>query len=151
MMIVSPKPTKLQLEANWFEKMKNMKFLIVGNVDICKGLEYLCNGSRVLNWLEFSLSFVPSNFCPQKLVALNMPQSQIILDKLFKRIKSRSLTHKNFRNCQHIRKLPDLFSASSNVKKLDLSRFMTLLDTLIGLKVRTSGVALNFKFFQATS
>ena len=83
-MIVSLEPTKLQLEANCFKKMKNMKFLMVGNVDICRGLEYLPNGLRVLDWLGFSLSSLPSNFHPQKLVAPNMPQSQIILDKLFK-------------------------------------------------------------------
>ena len=84
MMIVLPEPTKLQLEANCFEKMKNLKFLMVGNVDICRGLEYLPNGLRVLDWQWFPLSSLPSNFRPQKLIALNMPQSQIILDKLFK-------------------------------------------------------------------
>ena len=84
MMIVPPEPTKLQLEANCFEKMKNLKFLMVGNVDICRGLEYLPNGLRVLDWLWFPLSSLPSNFRPQNLVALNLPQSRIILDKVFK-------------------------------------------------------------------
>ena len=83
-MIVSPEPTKLQLKANCFEKMKNLKFLIVGNVDICRGVEYLPNGLRLLDWQGFPFSSLPSNFRPQKLIALNMPQSQIILDKLFK-------------------------------------------------------------------
>ena len=84
MMTVSPEPTTLQLEANCFEKMKNLKFLIVGNVDICRGVEYLPNGLRLLDWQGFPLSSLPSNFCPQKLVSLNMPQSQTILDNLFK-------------------------------------------------------------------
>ena len=84
MMIVPLEPTKLQLEANCFEKMKNLKFLMVGNVDISRGLEYLPNGLRVLDWLGFPLSSLPSNFRPQKLIALNMPQSRIILDKVFK-------------------------------------------------------------------
>ncbi|XP_050278775.1 disease resistance protein RPV1-like [Quercus robur] len=121
MMIVPPEPTKLQLEANCFEKMKNLKFLMVGNVDICRGLEYLPNGLRVLDWLWFPLSSLPSNFRPQNLVALNLPQSRIILDKLFKRMQCRSLTHMNFHNCQYIRRLPDLLSATPNVKNLDLN------------------------------
>ena len=83
-MLVSPEPTKLQPEAKCFEKMKNLKFLRVGNVDICRGLEYLPNGLRVLDWLGFPLSSLPSNFHPQKLVALNMPESRVVLDKLFK-------------------------------------------------------------------
>ena len=83
-MIVSPEPKTLQLEANCFEKMKNLKFLIVGNIDICRGVEYLPNGLRLLDWQGFLLSSLPSNFCPQKLVAPNMPQSQTILDNLFK-------------------------------------------------------------------
>ena len=81
-MIVSPRPTKLQLEANCLEKMKNLKFLMVGNVDTCKGLEYFPNGLRVLDWQRFPSSSLPPNFCPQKLVALNMPQSQITLENI---------------------------------------------------------------------
>ena len=84
MMVVSPEPKTLQLEANCFEKMKNLKFLMVGIVDICRGLEYLLNGLRVLDWLGFSLSSLPSNFHPQKLIALNMPKCRVVLDRLFK-------------------------------------------------------------------
>ena len=62
--------------------MKNPKFLIVGNVDICGGFEYLPNGLRLLDWTRFPLSSFPSNFRPQKLIALAMPQSHIILDKV---------------------------------------------------------------------
>ena len=80
-MLCSPEPAKLQLEAKCFEKMTNLKFLIVGNVDICGSIEYLPNELRLLDWPEFPLSSLPSNFRPQKLIALNMPQSQVILDK----------------------------------------------------------------------
>ena len=37
------------------------------------------------------------------------------------RIQCRSLTHMNFRDCQYIRKLPDLLSATPNVKNLYLN------------------------------
>ena len=82
-MLIFPEPTKLQLEANCFEKMRNLKFLMVGNVDICVDLEYFPNGLRVFDWSGFPLSSLPSNFHPQNLVVLNMPQSHIILDKFF--------------------------------------------------------------------
>ena len=81
-MICSPERVKVQLEAKCFEKMKNLKFLVVANVDICGGIEYLPKELRLLDWPEFPLSFLPSNFQPQKLIALNMPQSRVILDKL---------------------------------------------------------------------
>jgi hypothetical protein len=61
------------------EKMKNLKYLKVQNV-ICEDLIYLPNGLRLLDWSEFPLSSLPSNFVLQNLVALNMPGSQIQLD-----------------------------------------------------------------------
>ena len=74
----------MKLEPKCLEKMKNLMFLIVNNVDICRGLEYLPNELRIIDWPGFPLSSLPSNFDPQKLIALNMPESQVALDKLFK-------------------------------------------------------------------
>ena len=81
-MICSPKSSKIQLEPKCLEKMKNLKFLIVSNVEICGDLNYLPNGLRVLDWPGFPSSSLPSNFCPPKLVVLNMPKSQLLLPKL---------------------------------------------------------------------
>ena len=78
----SPEPEEMQLEAKFLEKMKNLKFLMIDNIDICGGIEYLPNGLRLLDWPGFPLSCLPSNFRAQNLIALNMPQSQVILDKL---------------------------------------------------------------------
>jgi hypothetical protein len=64
------------------EKMKSLKYLKVHNV-ICEDLKYLPNGLRLLDWREFPLSSLPSNFVLQNLVALNMPRSQIQLDGHF--------------------------------------------------------------------
>ena len=74
----------MKLEPKCLEKMKNLMFLIVNNVDICRGLKYLPNELRIIDWLGFPLSSLPSNFDPQKLIALNMPESRVTLDKLFK-------------------------------------------------------------------
>jgi hypothetical protein len=64
------------------EKMKNLKYLKVQNV-ICEDLINLPNGLRLLDWSEFPLSSLPSNFVLQNLIALNMPRSQIQLDGHF--------------------------------------------------------------------
>ncbi|XP_030961150.1 TMV resistance protein N-like [Quercus lobata] len=124
--IISPEPTKLQLKANCFEKMGNLKFLLVGNVDTCGDLEYLPNGLRVLDWSRFPSSSLPSNFRPHNLVVLNMPQSPVILDKIFKSIQYKSLTYMNFSSCQYITKLPNLLSAAPNIKELNLSKCQKL-------------------------
>ena len=81
-MICSPKSSKIQLEPKCLEKMKNLKFLIVSNVEICGDHEYLPNELRVLDWHGFPLSSLPSNFHSQKLTILNMPESRVIMYKL---------------------------------------------------------------------
>ncbi|XP_065637386.1 disease resistance protein RUN1-like [Quercus suber] len=55
-MICSPEPSKMKLEPKFFKKMKNLKFLMASNVDICRGLKYLPNELRVLDWSGFPLS-----------------------------------------------------------------------------------------------
>ena len=82
-MCCSPQPITMPIGAKAFEKMKNLKFLIVRNVHICKELEYLPNGLMVLKWPEFPFS-LPSNYYPQKLVELEMPRSLIRLETTFK-------------------------------------------------------------------
>ena len=80
-----PEPRMVQLEANTFKKMKNLKFLIVQNVQILRGLEYLPSGLRLLDWPDYSFS-LPSTFCPQLLVKLNMPHSCIALEEPFRQV-----------------------------------------------------------------
>ena len=84
-MCCSPQPITMPIGAKAFEKMKNLKFLIVRNVHICEELKYLPNGLRLLEWHEFPFS-LPSRYCPQQLVALDMPYSHIRLEKLLKQV-----------------------------------------------------------------
>uniref|UniRef100_A0A7N2L5G2 TIR domain-containing protein n=1 Tax=Quercus lobata TaxID=97700 RepID=A0A7N2L5G2_QUELO len=125
MMICTLERAKLQLEAKSFEKMKKLKFLIVANVDICGDIEYLPNELRLLDWPEFPLSTLPSNFHPQKLIALNMPQTQVVLEKL---LKFRNLTYMNFRSCQYIMKLSNLSTTTPNIKQLNLNGCRNLVE-----------------------
>ena len=84
-MLFSHKPTTVTLVANAFKRMRNLKFLIIHNVHICKELKYLPNGLRLLQLPNYPFP-LPSNFCPQKLVTLKMPRNRIWLEKLFKQV-----------------------------------------------------------------
>ena len=79
------KPTTVTLVTNALKRMRNLKFLLVHNVHICKELTYLPNGLRLLQLPNYPFP-LPSNFCPQKLVALEMPGIRIRLEKLFKQV-----------------------------------------------------------------
>jgi hypothetical protein len=70
------KPTKVQFN-DQFLKMKNLRLLIICNVQSCGCLEYLPSGLRSLDWPGYPCSSFPSNFCPKKLVALDLSHSQI--------------------------------------------------------------------------
>ena len=74
------KSTTVQLEAQIFRKMKNLRFLIIHNVHFYGhgGLEYLPNGLTLLDWDTCPFSSLPSSFCPKKLVVLRMPRNQIV-------------------------------------------------------------------------
>nr|XP_023925126.1 TMV resistance protein N-like [Quercus suber] len=85
-MLHSPNPIPMQLHAKAFKKMENLKFLMVRNVLISEELKHLPNGLKLLEWDQYPFS-LPSNYCPQQLVELEMPRSSCIrLEKLFKQV-----------------------------------------------------------------
>ena len=78
-----------------FSKMKNLRFLKIdckeplpgrnrGHVQLPKGLSYLSNELRVIDWHGYPLLSMPTNFQPIKLVELRMRCSGI--KKLWKGI-----------------------------------------------------------------
>ena len=87
MILRSPKPVTLKLQGEPFERMRNLKFLIVENVHIFgEEFQYLPNGLRILEWPKFPFSW-PSKYCPHKLVTLNMSWSSgIRMEKIFKQV-----------------------------------------------------------------
>ncbi|KAL4613858.1 hypothetical protein ACB092_07G011800 [Castanea dentata] len=125
-MLCSHKPTTVTLAANTFKRMRNLKFVIVHNVHIRKELKYLPNGLRLLQLPNYSFP-LPSNFCPQKLVTLEMPGSCIRLEKLFKQeFQFQNLKSINLSGCESITKLPNL--CTPNLEKLDLSYCKNLVE-----------------------
>ncbi|XP_065623707.1 TMV resistance protein N [Quercus suber] len=125
-MLCSPKPTKIALEANVFKRMKNLKFLI-GNVHIGEALEYLPDELRVLEWREFPLSLSSKCCLPRRLVVLKMSRSNIILENVVKQgFQYENLTMISLRSCEFITKLPDL--CCPNLEKLDLGDCKNLIE-----------------------
>ena len=87
MTLRSPEPVRMTLQGEPFERMKNLKLLLVENVHICEEFQYLPNGLRLLEWHKFPFSSWPSKYCPQKLVALNMNwSSRIKMETMFKQV-----------------------------------------------------------------
>ena len=80
-MLYSPEPIELQLKAQIFGKMNNLRLLTIRNVHCCGGLEYLPSGLRMLYWHNYPFPSFPSDFSPKNLVALEMPGNQ--LEKTF--------------------------------------------------------------------
>ena len=80
-----PKPRKVSIKASAFKKMENLKVLIVRNVQNSKRLKYLSNELRWFEWSGYNFS-LPSKFCPQKLVRLEVSNGCIRLAKLFKQV-----------------------------------------------------------------
>ena len=81
----SPKPITVELLANTFKNMRNLKFLLVENVQISEELEYLPNELRLLQWPKYDFP-LPPKFYPQNLVVLNMLNSGIRLEQLLMQV-----------------------------------------------------------------
>ncbi|XP_030959277.1 TMV resistance protein N-like [Quercus lobata] len=77
-MLHSPQLVKVQLHTEAFKKMENLKFLIVENVHICEPLEFLPNSLIFLKWPNYPFHW-PSEYFPEQLVAIEMPDSRIRL------------------------------------------------------------------------
>ena len=69
-------PLKVQFD-DQFLKMKNLRLLKICNIQSCGRLEYLPNGLRLLDWVGFPWSSLPSKFYPKNLVSLNLSHSRI--------------------------------------------------------------------------
>ncbi|XP_065619497.1 disease resistance-like protein DSC1 [Quercus suber] len=126
-MCYSPQLIRMPVDAKAFEKMKYLKFLMVPNVCICEELKYLPNGLTLLQWPEFPFS-LPSKYYPQQLVALEMSNSLIRLERTIKLVHEFvGFLHKlqiwKLRGCGKLQILPN------NLKLKSLNEFV-LMDCL---------------------
>ena len=85
-MLHSPQRVTVQLHPKAFKRMENLKILMVHNIHIQgEPLKYLPNGLRILKWPEYPFA-LPSKYCPQQVVIMEMPNSGIRLEKLLKQV-----------------------------------------------------------------
>ncbi|XP_065622349.1 disease resistance protein RUN1 [Quercus suber] len=88
-------PHKEDLNAEAFSKMKSLRLIKICNVHLPEGLNFLSNRLQMMEWHDYPLKFMPTNFQPDNLVELIMPRS-------------------------HIEQLPEGFSNLAGLRHLDL-------------------------------
>ncbi|KAI3796644.1 hypothetical protein L1987_39322 [Smallanthus sonchifolius] len=101
-----------------FSKMKKLKFLRISNVHFPRGLGYLSNDLRILEWYGCSLKSLPSMFRPTHIYELEMCSSK--LKTLWKKdLELPNLRSVNLSFSTNLTEIPDLTS-TSNLVKLNL-------------------------------
>ncbi|MED6217012.1 hypothetical protein PIB30_013483 [Stylosanthes scabra] len=117
----------LCLSVDTFKKMPNLRYLKffisirehgkLNGLQLPEDLEF-SEKLRHLEWHAYPLSSLPSNFCPEKLVTLQMPNGQF--KRLWNKVQDLvNLKDVNLAGCQELVELPDL-SKAQNLKNVDL-------------------------------
>ncbi|KAK7291259.1 hypothetical protein RIF29_06251 [Crotalaria pallida] len=97
---------EVQWSGKAFEKMKNLRILIIQYATFSSGPQHLPNSLRVLDWSYYPLVSLPSTFNPKELLILTLPTSCL---KFFQPIKRyESLTLINFEDCMFLTEIPSL-------------------------------------------
>ncbi|CAJ2655663.1 unnamed protein product [Trifolium pratense] len=128
-----PKQEKVdQLACTAFEKMKNLRILIVRDTLFLSGPNYLPNSLRLLDWKSFPSKNFPPDFYPYRIVDFKLPHCSMILKKPFQIFED--LTFINLSHSQSITQIPDL-SGAKNLRMftLDKCRKLVRFDISIGV------------------
>ncbi|XP_061356885.1 TMV resistance protein N-like [Gastrolobium bilobum] len=102
-----------------FEKMKNLRILIVRNTEFSTGPSYLPNSLRLVDWKGYPSQSLPPNFYPHRIVDFKLPHSSLMFKKPFQIFED--LTFINLSQCQSITHIPDV-SGAINLRVLTLDR-----------------------------
>ncbi|KAI9086177.1 hypothetical protein K1719_031898 [Acacia pycnantha] len=98
-----------------FEKMNNLRIIIIRNTQFLTCPEYLPNSLVLLDWQGYPSMNLPRKFSPPKLVCLKIYGSPFSLDKPFEMFEY--LTYLDFTECEFITEVPDM-SQFQNLKTL---------------------------------
>ncbi|XP_052188698.1 TMV resistance protein N-like isoform X2 [Diospyros lotus] len=117
------------LSPDTFSKMSRLRLLKLSNVQLPDGLDYLSNDLRLLDWHEYPLKYLPSNFQPHSLVKLKMSSSclerpwngTMCLDKLKYVDLSYSLCMPKNLDFTQVTNLKELILEGANLVEIDPS------------------------------
>ncbi|KAB2006473.1 hypothetical protein ES319_D11G347600v1 [Gossypium barbadense] len=133
----------LNLSADTFSKMKNLRMLKVLCLSNCDDLKYLSNKLWLLEWTGYPLRCLPSSFQPDNLVALLLPYSHI--KQLWKGNRPLyKLKIMNLKGSQDLIKTPN-FTTASNLEVLILEGCTKLVDVHPSIGVLKSLKHLNLR------
>ncbi|XP_019054002.1 PREDICTED: TMV resistance protein N-like [Nelumbo nucifera] len=109
-----------------FAMMHKLRLLQLNYVHLSGGFEHLPRELRWLCWHGFPLNFLPMDFYPENLVALDLQHSKLKQlwkeTKLLARLKILNLSH-----CQYLTKTPDFFGLP-NLERLILEGCVDLIE-----------------------
>ncbi|KAJ7950247.1 Disease resistance protein [Quillaja saponaria] len=120
-------PEEKEVEWNYeaFEKMKNLRILIIRNANFSSGpIQLPCN-LRLLDWKGFPSPSLPAYFHPKKLLVLRLTHSDFTLEQPLKKFEC--LTCMDLKCCKFLTKVPDL-SGFPNLMELRLDGCENLLE-----------------------
>nr|KYP68875.1 TMV resistance protein N [Cajanus cajan] len=123
-MLDPPKREEINCINTVFEKMKNLRILIVHNTSFSQEPRFLPNNLRLLDWKCYPSQSFPLSFYPRKIVTINLRGCPLlVLEKPFQRFEH--LTSMDFSNCHMITKFPDV-SGTMNLRELRLDKCKNL-------------------------
>ncbi|KAL6179601.1 hypothetical protein ACLB2K_051114 [Fragaria x ananassa] len=122
-----PREDEICLSSKCFKKMKNLQLFININARFSGEVNYLSNQLRFLDWPGFPAQSLPSDFNPQKLVNLNMPNSRI--SRLGQGLKNmQNLKSLSFESCKFLTEVPDLSGRFPYLERLNLNSCASLVE-----------------------
>ncbi|XP_022640259.1 TMV resistance protein N isoform X2 [Vigna radiata var. radiata] len=110
-----------------FQKMQNLKTLIIRNGIFSDDPKCFPNSLRVLEWWRYPSHCLPSNFQPKQLAICKLPHSLFMsfeMDGLSKKL--RNLRVLNFECCECLTQIPEAVSDLQNLEELSFQNCVNL-------------------------
>ncbi|KAH9782150.1 ADP-ribosyl cyclase/cyclic ADP-ribose hydrolase [Citrus sinensis] len=133
----------LSASAKAFSQMTNLRLLKISNVQLPRGLEYLSNRLRLLDWRRYPLKSLPSNLQLDEIVEFKMCYSRI--EELWKGFKPLNmLKFIKLSHSENLIKTPD-FTEVPNLEEFDLEGCTRLREIHQSLLRHNKLILLNLK------